>query len=441
MKQRKAEMGVGTLIVFIAMLIVAAVAAGVLLQTSGSLQEKSLSTGQQAKSQISTHARSYEVSATNGENGSVNDFQQILKISPGSDGIKLHSSMITFSTRNATATLRFRGTDSVCEKNNLNGYGTWYDEEFGRLNVGISEIFGAGEILVGHAYGERADLQIDLDNDTQTDYVMTCGSGEAYCPAAYYDTHLMINISNFGNPLYAYVELVDEGGSTVDLTGAGAAAGFNCTDLPIVDTEGKMYGYINTWRSAGSGNDNYITPLGDADVIFEVVKAYPLDDDLDDDGSDDYFSLTNTEAIFFISSLDSITERISVALGDDISAPPANLNLAAGLITYNNTDYGYLRANGNIADADIIPKSVEFKVVPENKGEGYYAVEFDTTGSNHVPGIIQRGDVARICYESPGAIEEDSLVRITIIPKIGTATLTQFITPDVMAEEKVYLYP
>ncbi len=59
---KKGEMGVGTLIIFIAILLVAAVAAGVLLQTAGSLQEKSLSTGQQARSQISTHVDTVEVS-------------------------------------------------------------------------------------------------------------------------------------------------------------------------------------------------------------------------------------------------------------------------------------------------------------------------------------------------------------------------------------------
>ena len=72
---KKAEMGVGTLIVFIAMLLVAAIAAGVLIQTAGSLQEKSLSTGQQARAQISTNARVIEVSASDGRNGNVTDFQ------------------------------------------------------------------------------------------------------------------------------------------------------------------------------------------------------------------------------------------------------------------------------------------------------------------------------------------------------------------------------
>ncbi|MFP4423900.1 MAG: hypothetical protein ACLFP2_01585 [Candidatus Woesearchaeota archaeon] len=46
--------------------MVATIAAGVLIQTSGSLQEKALTTGDQAKSQISTNVRVVEVSGSDG---------------------------------------------------------------------------------------------------------------------------------------------------------------------------------------------------------------------------------------------------------------------------------------------------------------------------------------------------------------------------------------
>lgn len=100
---RKAEMGVGTLIIFISLLLVAAVAAGVLIQTAGSLQQRALSTGSQATGQIATNAVALEVSATDGRtSGTLNNFSIIMKLAPGSDSIKLGDVTLSLSTTNTT---------------------------------------------------------------------------------------------------------------------------------------------------------------------------------------------------------------------------------------------------------------------------------------------------------------------------------------------------
>jgi archaeal flagellin FlaB len=110
---KKAEMGIGTLIIFIALLLVAAVAAGVLIQTTGSLQEKALTTGTQSRSQISTNAQVIEVSATNGSAGSIINFTSIMKLAPGSDEIKLEEALITFNTYDSTVTFTYGGIEGT----------------------------------------------------------------------------------------------------------------------------------------------------------------------------------------------------------------------------------------------------------------------------------------------------------------------------------------
>ena len=105
---KRAEMGVGTLIIFIAMLLVAAVAAGVLLQTAGSLQQKALSTGQQSEAEIATNARVIEVSAVDASTDmTVENFSMQMKLAPGSDPLKLAEVTLTFNTDNTTTSLTY----------------------------------------------------------------------------------------------------------------------------------------------------------------------------------------------------------------------------------------------------------------------------------------------------------------------------------------------
>jgi flagellin-like protein len=117
---RKAEAGIGTLILFIALILVAAVAAGVLIQTSSSLQSKALTTGSKAESQVSTQVVFNVMWGQNGSQGRLSDFFLEMKLAPGSDPIKLNDTLVEFVLANATQNLRNAGTVTTCDAAHLN---------------------------------------------------------------------------------------------------------------------------------------------------------------------------------------------------------------------------------------------------------------------------------------------------------------------------------
>ena len=93
-----AEVGVGTLIVFIAMVLVAAVAAAVIINTTGALQQRAAATGQEATADVSSNLR---VSSIYGVRASTSDdiwdVKMMLSLAAGSQIMDLSTMLLRYS--------------------------------------------------------------------------------------------------------------------------------------------------------------------------------------------------------------------------------------------------------------------------------------------------------------------------------------------------------
>lgn len=116
--RKKAEMGIGTLIIFIAMILVAAIAAGVLIQTASSLQNKALLTGERSKSQVSTQVVPVTIYGEDGTDGNVETFYAKVKLGAGSDALHFDDMLIDFSLKNLSQDMITHSASMNCNETN-----------------------------------------------------------------------------------------------------------------------------------------------------------------------------------------------------------------------------------------------------------------------------------------------------------------------------------
>ena len=106
---KKGAQGIGTLIIFIALVLVAAVAAGVLIQTASSLQSKSLDVGRQSQEKITTDIEVVQVYAENTSDNFINSSSDsitlVVRLGSGSSPVKLSDLLLKFDTSTGSQTL------------------------------------------------------------------------------------------------------------------------------------------------------------------------------------------------------------------------------------------------------------------------------------------------------------------------------------------------
>jgi flagellin-like protein len=166
----RGQVGIGTLIVFIALVLVAAVAAGVLINTAGELQSRASDTGDDAQAQVSNQIDVVSATGDTGGSGPVDTVTLVVKKSPGSDPIDLSEATIEYTSSGASETLGYDSSSAGSGNFTTNTVGggptTVLDDTSERIEIEIS----TSGIESGLAEGASAELKIVDQSGATTTY-------------------------------------------------------------------------------------------------------------------------------------------------------------------------------------------------------------------------------------------------------------------------------
>jgi flagellin FlaB len=102
LEDREGAVGIGTLIIFIAMVLVAAVAAAVLINTSGILQQKAMQTGKETISQVSSNIMVTSIVGERSSSSALNFTNIKITITPNAGAGKIDLSQMVIKISNGT---------------------------------------------------------------------------------------------------------------------------------------------------------------------------------------------------------------------------------------------------------------------------------------------------------------------------------------------------
>jgi flagellin-like protein len=141
----RGQVGIGTLIVFIALVLVAAIAAGVLINTADLLQGQAQQTGQESTEQVTNNVNVISASGTTTADSDLDSVFVRVSKAPGSGDIRMSDATFRWVGEGNAVTMT-TSDDSV----SITGDTDLTDES----DVAVVEITGGGSLEAGAGSGE-----------------------------------------------------------------------------------------------------------------------------------------------------------------------------------------------------------------------------------------------------------------------------------------------
>ena len=167
MISKRAEIGIGTLILFISMILVAAIAASVVIQTAISLQSRTLETGSRTTRSVSTGLEALVVHGEDGRDGYLSNFSIKVKPIAGSYPMRFNDTLFEITTTDDSVEYSYAGVG--CE--DLDGSGYYVDYLI------TSDSYTAGYIHPGDVVMICAEAPYDITADLDIDFRITPSEG------------------------------------------------------------------------------------------------------------------------------------------------------------------------------------------------------------------------------------------------------------------------